>query len=322
MKHALTDVTTRCSAVSLAIAFSLALLAGTALAGERPGVKDAACDALDLRFRSTVSRIAPRELNFVLFDAVAKGCLQLTTKILDNGAVVAARDRFGNTPLLVAARMGHNKIIDLMIDRGAKVHQLNLAGSSALLRAVSNGRRKAAKRLLELGVDVNLANKKGMSPLIAASYTGKANIVKMLMDSGADPTAVDTSGKGPLVYAAGKGYLKIVTMLLDTDRIDINKKYGNNLTALMWAAGHGNDVPEQEGVAIATLLIEHGASINDVDNRGRSALSIAASRGHLKMTELLLAQGAKNSRDKQGLSAVELADNEEIKAVLNAHEWK
>lgn len=318
MRFVLAKVIAQTGLASLALALAMC---GTLVAGERPGVKDAACDALDLRFRSTVSRIAPRELNFLLFDAVAKGCLQLTTKILDNGAVVSARDRFGNTPLLVAARMGHNKIIDLMIDRGAKVHQLNLAGSSALLRAVSNGRRKAAKRLLELDVDVNLANKKGMTPLIAAAYTGKTNIVKMLMESGADPTAVDSSGKGPLVYASGKGYLKIVQMLMATKKIDVNKIYGNNLTALMWAAGHGNDVPETDGAAIAALFLEQGADLNALDNRGRSALSIAASRGHLTMTELLLAQGAENSRDKQGLSAADLASNEELKALLELHNW-
>lgn len=318
MRHAPTCVIARSALFVLAVVFAMN---GALTAGERPGVKDAACDALDLKFRSTVSRIAPRELNFLLFEAVAKGCLQLTTKILDNGAVVSARDRFGNTPLLVAARMGHNKIIDLMIDRGAKVHQLNLAGSSALLRAVSNGRRRAAKRLLELGVDVNLANKKGMTPLIAASYTGKSNIVTMLMENGADATAVDSSGKGPLVYAAGKGYLKIVKMLMATDKIDINKKYGNNLTALMWAAGHGNDVPETEGIAIAELFLDQGADLNAVDKRGRSALSIAASRGHLAMIELLLARGAENSRDKQGLSAVDLATSDDVVALLKAHDW-
>ncbi|OED36760.1 hypothetical protein AB833_25420 [Chromatiales bacterium (ex Bugula neritina AB1)] len=308
--------------IALVILFGLLIgTSGQVTAGKRPVFKDAACDALDLRYRSTVARIDPRELNFLLFDAVAKGCIDLTVKILDNGAVVTARDRFGNTPLLVAARMGHNSIIDLMIERGANVHQLNLAGSSALLRAVTNGRRKAAKRLLELEVDVNLANKKGMTPLIAASYTGKKRVVKMLLDNGADVSAVDSSGKGSLVYAAGKGYVSIARLLLSTNKIDVNKKYGNNLTALMWAAGHGNDVPEREGIEIVNLLLDEGAELDHIDNRGRTALSIAASRGHEALTMLLLEKGAGNIADKQGLTAADLASNARIKELLQSHEW-
>ncbi len=299
----------------------ISILLSSVSAAERPVFKDAACDALDLRYRSTVARIDPRELNFLLFDAVAKGCKALATKILDNGAAVAARDRFGNTPLLVAARMGHTDLIDLMLERDANVHQLNLAGSSALLRAVQNGRRKAAKQLLKLGVDINLANKKGMTPLIAATFTGKKSVVDMLLENGADPTAVDTSGKGPLVYAAGKGYRKIAETLLATGTIDVNKSYGNHLTALMWAAGHGNDVPEKEGLEIAALLVDKGAKIDMIDNRGRTALSIAASRGHTKMVQYLLDNGAKNIRDGQNLSAEDLASNESVKQVLRTHRW-
>ncbi len=51
---------------------------------------------------------------------------------------------------------------------------------------------------------------------------------------------MDNSGKTAIVYAAGKGFVAIVTVLLDAG-IDVNARYGNELSALMWAAGHANE---------------------------------------------------------------------------------
>lgn len=294
-------------------------MTGTVYAGARPGSIDAACDSIALKFRSKVSRMSARELNFMFFDSTSHGCLELTTTLLEGGASVHARDRFGNTALLIAARMGHTNILDLLLERGSDLSQVNLAGSSALLRAVTMGRRKMAKRLLDLGADANVANKKAMTALIAASYEGKARIVRLLLEHGADPNMQDSTGKGPVVYAAGKGYLKIIKLLMDTGKLDINQSYGYNLTALMWAAGHSNDVPVKQGLACVQFLLDSGANIDAVDDRGRSALLIAAQRGHSAIVSVLLQHGASNHKDLAGEDAIALAASEEVRTLLQTH---
>ena len=50
---------------------------------------------------------AGRERNFQLLDAAREGHLGRVQALLQSGATVNVRNRFGNTPLLYAARGGH-----------------------------------------------------------------------------------------------------------------------------------------------------------------------------------------------------------------------
>ena len=92
---------------------------------------------------------------------------------------------------------------------------------------------------------------------------------------------------------------------------------GNDLTALMWAAGHSNDVPEAEGLVTVEALLAAGAPVGPADNRGRTALMIAAGRGHPAIAARLIAVGADpDARDNEGKTAADLAANDEVRAVV------
>jgi ankyrin repeat protein len=219
---------------------------------------------------------------------------------------------------MLAAGKGHDEIIKLLLEKGADPRQSNLSGNNALLMAVTHNRRKTAQLLLALGLDVNVADNKSITPLIAAAYNGNLRILDMLLDAGADSTIVDTSGKSAIVYATGRGYLEIVRRLLEhSDKIDANTRYGNDLTALMWAAGHGNDVPALDGLAVVEYLLAKGANPDLTDNRGRSAIHIAAERGHTAIVERLLQQGAvADAEDRNGITPLSLASNPALRQIL------
>jgi uncharacterized protein len=71
---------------------------------------------------------------------------------------------------------------------------------------------------------------------------------------------------------------------------------------------------------VAKLLLDHGARIDAADNRGRTALMIAAEAGHLEMVDLLIARGANRSlRDASGKSALDLARTAAVRQRLSAH---
>ena len=71
--------------------------------------------------------------------------------------------------------------------------------------------------------------------------------------------------------------------------IDVNKAYGNDLTILMWAAGHSNDVPPEDAVKTVELLLTRGAKPELKDNRSKTARIIAADMGHEAVFKVLAA---------------------------------
>lgn len=283
------------------------------IAAGRPNI---VCAGIRQRYEAKATRLVSRELNFFLIDAASRGCLDLVKHLLGEGASVEARDRFGNSAMLVAARMGQTKVLEHLLDAGSDITLANLAGSNAVLRATTTNRRRTVQVLLRRGADANRPNKHGVTPLVAAAYNGSDRLVKLLLDNGADPTLADGTGKAPIIYAAGRGYLSILKALVGAG-VDVNAAYGNDLTALMWAAGHANDVPAADGAKMVTFLLDAGADPELADNRGRTALMIAAERGHGLVADLLVARGADVARkDKKGLSARDLAGSEDIKSML------
>lgn len=130
------------------------------------------------------------------------------------------------------------------------------------------------------------------------------------------PHHADSTGKSAIIYAAGKGFASTVEQFIGASA-PTNAVDAHALTPLMWAAGHANDVPADEAIATIELLLARGASIDLQDDRGRSALMIAAERGHDEVVRHLMAAGADRlQRDKNGRSALDLAANPSIRTLL------
>ena len=265
-----------------------------------------ACRDIRVRFETIKPQISTIEVSLTLFSAVDKNCLDLVTELLDHGASVDARDRFGARPLSHAARFGHLPMVDLLLARGAPIDARNLAGATALFFAVEADRAEVAHRLIERGADVNLAGRGGVTPVSAAAYRGNDGVVEALLARGADDRAVDETGKPPIVYASAAARFDVVTRLL-ARKVDINARYPNDLTLLMWACGPDEAAPEAQAIKIVQQLLDAGAHIDDRDARGRTALMIAAEGGRSGIANVLLARGADPSlKDKAGKRAVDL----------------
>jgi uncharacterized protein len=264
------------------------------------------CQELGRRFQTAKPQITAIEVSSALFSAADGNCIALATELLDYGASVDARDRFGARPLSHAARFGHLGMVDLLLARGAPINARNLAGATALYFAAEGGHVSVTQRLIERGADVKLTGRSGISPVAAAAYAGSDAIVETLLAHGADERAPDDTGKPPVVYAAARARLDIVKRLLNRN-IDINTRYQHDLTLLMWASGADEEVPEAEAIKVVAYLVDAGARIDDRDARGRTALMIAAEGGRAEVVALLLARGADPSlRDQAGKRAADL----------------
>jgi uncharacterized protein len=67
----------------------------------------------------------------------------------------------GSTPLIVAARRGHEATILMLLSRGADTNSQNDRGDTALMFAVRNGLNGAISKLVEQGADVTMTNSAG-----------------------------------------------------------------------------------------------------------------------------------------------------------------
>jgi ankyrin repeat protein len=129
---------------------------------------------------------------------------------------------------------------------------------------------------------------------------------------------VDATGKAAMTYAAARGFVEIVRRLLDAG-VDPKGRYGNGLTALMWAAGHEDGVGAGAAESVVDLLLGRGAPVDAADDRGRTALMTAAELGHAEVVEMLIGRGADRTvRDKSGKTALDLAANESVRRALAA----
>ena len=280
-----------------------------ALLGALPAARAAdqgRCQELARQFEATKQRMSAIEISLTLFSAADANCVPLATALLDFGASVDARDRLGARPLSHAARFGNLEMVDLLLARGAPIDSRNLAGATALYFAAERGHAAVVERLIARGADVGLTGRSGISPVAAAAYAGSDTVVEALLAHGADEHVPDATGKPAIVYAAAAGRLDVLKRLLARN-VDINARYPNSLTLLMWAAGADEKVEQAEVVKVVTCLLDGGAHIDDRDDRGRTALMIAAEGGRADVAALLLARGADPSlRDKTGKRAADL----------------
>jgi uncharacterized protein len=184
-----------------------------------------------------------------------------------------SRDLSVNARLLVSARNNDQAGIDRALAEGAAPNARNRLGETVLLIALKTDRPALARQMIDAGTNVNQAAVNGVTPLMAAAHAGQTEIVKILLAKGADVKAVDRLEKNAMTYAAGQGQTDIVVLLLKAG-VDPNAVYAHDLTALMWAAGYGktDTVKALLGAgAKAGLKDDRGKTALDIASEGKYA---------------------------------------------------
>ena len=176
-----------------------------------------------------------------------------------------------------------------LVRAGADVRAANRYGVTPLSLAAVNGTAEMVRLLLDAGADPNAAFGEGETVLMTAARTGRPEPLTLLLTHGADPNAAERAfGETALMWAAGHGHAHAVRVLVargaDADarsatidlpptKVDFSFAVTTALprggmTALMYAAREGQ-------LASAVALAEVGADLNGVDPEGTTALVIA-----------------------------------------------
>jgi len=254
--------------------------------------------------------------NTMLHIAIQNGIDTATIgNILDRNLNVNTRNRDGDTPLHIAARMNRRDAGEYILARAADVFHANSAGDSPLrialthrsgvLRWMFNPRTIEARDgmgntmlhyvalwrmdrhipfMIQQGISTEAANATGETPLFWAVHHDGASTVNALLAAGADLHARDSLGNSALHSAVRWNAVNATNTLLDAG-IDANVHSLNRTTPLHDSVRLGNTV-------IAAILINRGAYLEVRDAGGNTPFMEAVRAGHTEAANLLANRGA------------------------------
>ncbi len=169
----------------------------------------------------------PRGLS-ALHLTVYTGQLQTLRFLLDRGADVRAKGPSGMAPLHWANR-GSAEVVRLLIERKAEINARNDYGNTSLILAAREGNREVVAALVEAGADVNAANPlTGDGPLDVAIQEGRGGIATFLRSKGAEPRKDQPKPlRGPYLGQTPPGSTPVIFALnvVSTDDGELNSAF-------------------------------------------------------------------------------------------------
>lgn len=194
--------------------------------------------------------------------------------------------------LLESAKLGDLAAARDLLTRRAPVDAADRRGLTPLMWAAAGGHTEVVREFLDRGAAVDRRANDGSTALMLASANGFIEVVRVLVLKGADVTAA-RGGVKARQLAAERGHADVAMLLDQAEALG---------RRLLQAANEGHDMVVRQVLAL-------GAPHNMPDERGATALMIAARNGDLGILQALLSRGADASvRDSQGRTVFEWAE--------------
>lgn len=95
-------------------------------------------------------------MNAAWEEAIKRGDVAIVLDLLGQGRDVDARDRYGQTGLMLAAQAGHRNVVEALVTHRANLNITAKFGLSALMLAVITGHAEVARVLVKAGADLSL----------------------------------------------------------------------------------------------------------------------------------------------------------------------
>lgn len=176
----------------------------------------------------------------------------------------------GNTALMLAAGNGHLDVVQLLVKHHARIAVFNHQQSDALALAVLGGHLETAKWLVSRQLDIHQCYWDNSNLFHYAGVCGDLAIAKWLQGMSVSCDMPNRVGLTTLALAARYGHLELVTWLLAEKLSSIDRRTVQGDCPMHLAAQYGH-------LEVVQLLIASGQDVNQSNNRGQSALTLAAS---------------------------------------------
>eukprot|EP01127_Copromyxa_protea_P016441 TRINITY_DN4889_c0_g1_i18.p1 TRINITY_DN4889_c0_g1~~TRINITY_DN4889_c0_g1_i18.p1 ORF type:complete len:625 (+),score=105.94 TRINITY_DN4889_c0_g1_i18:40-1875(+) len=255
--------------------------------------------------------------NTALLLAVKLGHEKIARDLLAHGSNIEVCNRYEWNVLHLGAYSGASEsFMEFLISKGADVNAVDHNGWIPLHVAISTGNAELATLLLKNGSGVNTQNKKGQTPMFIAANNGHTSIVKTLFEYNANPIIRTAQTlETPLHAATWNKRLEIIEILLQKDP-DLLKIPMTDGTLPIHVAAATLDI------SLVKLLIKYGGNPKETKRDGSGCVHIVILQGEseksLKMLEFLLQECdcPLTGSDKFGTTALHHAcRNEQTKIV-------
>jgi uncharacterized protein len=176
-----------------------------------------------------------------LIVAVANDRADEVKRLLARGMDPSSVDPHGDPLLFIAARAGYRATVDVLLAAKANVNAKNRFGDTPLMVAALNGRLEIVRRLRMQGAELE---PRGWTPLIYAATGGHDDVVAYLLDQGANINAQSPNGTTALMMAVRESRASTFDLLLRRGA-DVQRRNENGASALEWAK-RGNETAMAE----------------------------------------------------------------------------
>ncbi|MEZ0260215.1 MAG: ankyrin repeat domain-containing protein [Alphaproteobacteria bacterium] len=231
--------------------------------------------------------------------------------------------RINETPLITAAHMGCEKLVQRLITRRVNLDAQDCNGVTAVMRAAGGEHIECLELLLKAGANLELKSKTGskmedfakrgkarkvlraldsaenvQTALTNACEDGQLEAIRQALEAGADLNEPDGKGRRALQLAASRVKADVLEFLLE-QKPDINAYDGPRNTAL------GNALQAKNYRAVK-LLLDHGADAAQTVTAGlQTPLMLACATGDERLIDLVLqANNALDDQDTIGRTAL------------------
>ena len=277
-----------------------------------------------------------RERGAVLTAKDAKGanCLHIAAYngryavvewLLSENVPIDGINNEGITPLMMACRNGHLKVAQMLYERGASLTAKALNGWNCLHYAANDGREELVRWLVGKNVPIDEPTEYGITPLMMACRNRHLKVAQMLHRKGASLAAKDNDGDMCLHFAVNDGREELVRWLLG-EKVPYDEPNNLGVTPLALACGRGHlkvaQILHDSGAGLTFKALDGSNCLHFAVNHGReeivrwllskkvpvdepnherfTPLTLACSRGHLKVAQILHGSGASLTRKASG----------------------
>lgn len=285
----------------------------------------------------------------IWFDRIDQKNLKKAICLILAGADIDIQNEHGKTALMLAAKEGDCKLVQILLDLGANP---NDKYGSTLIFAEAKEDENMVKMLLSYRADCNIPDECGNTPLIRAILNVSKVIlksnkkvyyqrIKLLINSGADVNfqrRIEFAygyqrlkiGYTPLMLAVIYGEKDIIEMLINAGA-DVNMQDSDGVTALYLAVKKAlYSSVKNNCYEIIEMLLKSGANVDIPIQRcdfsyfskktnDSSTLLIESVRSkNIKIVNLLILYNANvNLQDSKGLTALMWATKKECKNIVD-----